>query len=182
MYFDKIDLIKWNEIEIDKVTWIKLVQPNWIIERNPFHSCLFIWHTTHADVRKLPTYRNYIFTAISGQIWRTKKSTYDIWKNICRTLLQCMEPVCICTMENVPLKVVSNWPQKLHFVLHAAAALSALVKVKFVKTKFVKKFVKFLRQFSKAAEKTWSFCFEYWVMILGSYSAFYVQSKENFND
>ena len=41
-----------------------------------------------------------------------------------------MEPVCICTMENVPLKVVSNWPQKLHFVLHAAAALSALVKVK----------------------------------------------------
>ena len=50
-----------------------------------------------------------------------------------------MEPVCICTMENVPLKVVSNWPQKLHFVLHAAAALSALVKVKFVKKKFVKK-------------------------------------------
>ena len=44
-----------------------------------------------------------------------------------------MEPVCICTVENVPLKVVSNWPQKLHFVLHAAAALSALVKVKFVK-------------------------------------------------
>ena len=97
---------------------------------------LFIWHTTYADVRKPPTYRNLIF---SGQIWRTKKSTYDIWKNICRTLLQCMEPVCICTMENVPLKVVSNWPQKLHFVLHAAAALSALVKVKFVKKKFVKK-------------------------------------------
>ena len=48
MYFDKIDLIKWNEIEIDKVTLIKLVQPNWIIERNPFRSCLFIWHTTYA--------------------------------------------------------------------------------------------------------------------------------------
>ena len=52
-----------------------------------------------------------------------------------------MEPVCISTMENVPLKVVSNWPQKLHFVLHAAAALSALVKVKFVKKKSSKKFV-----------------------------------------
>ena len=62
-----------------------------------------------------------------------------------------MEPVCICTMENVPLKVVSNWPQKLHFVLHAAAALSALVKVKFIKKKArhkksSKKFVKKIRK------------------------------------
>ena len=142
MYFDKIDLIKRNEIEIeiDKMTLIKLVQPNWIIERNPFRSCLFIWHTTYlcwcSEINYLLTEIICIFTAISGQIWRTKKSTYDIWKNICRTLLQCMEPVCICTMENVPLKVVSNWPQKLHFVLHAAVALSALVKVKFVKKNF----------------------------------------------
>ena len=67
-----------------------------------------------------------------------------------------MEPVCICTVENVPLKVVSNWPQKLHFVLRAAAALSALVKVKFVKKKVrqknsSKKVVKFFFVIHSAA-------------------------------